>query len=318
MAYFHGVRGPESAWKNEGEIKFLCPSPGYDRHFTVCQNLGIKMITIPFNDKGPDMDKAEEAVKNDPLIKGIWCVPKFSNPTGHIYSDETVRRMAALPKMAGDNFRIMWDNAYAVHDLREDVPELANIMDFCKKEGTQDNIIISASTAKITFAGAGIGFIGTSPENISFYKKNYLSATTIGHDKINQLRHARFFKDLTGIKAHMKKHAELVKPKFEIVQKILRENLAGKDMGNWTDPQGGYFLSFDSHPGLAKKIVKLAAEVGVKLTPAGATFPYKLDPENKNIRIAPTYPKLEELKKAMEVFVICVQLASVQQKLGHE
>ena len=308
-----GSKGAGTAWKEEGAAKFLCPVPGYDRHFTVCEDLGIEMITVPMTATGPDMDKVEELVKADSMIKGMWCVPKYSNPSGEVYSDETVDRIAALGKIAGKNFRVMWDNAYTVHDLDAEPPVLANLMDACRKHGTEDNVFITGSTSKITFAGAGVSFAGTSADNLKYLKK-WLSAVTIGPDKVNQLRHLRFLKDMDGLHTHMRKHAELIEPKFAMVQKHLA-SLEGKGMGAWTNPRGGYFASFDALPGLAKEIVKLAGEAGVKLTPAGATYPYGKDPEDKNIRIAPTFPGVEEVDKAMQVFVACVELASVRQRL---
>ena len=314
-AWLHGVQGPDTAWRKErGPVKFLCIVPGYDRHFTVCESLGIEMITVAMTDDGPDMDQVEGLVREDPFIKGIWCVPKHSNPTGHVYSPVVVDRMAKLGRVAGANFRIMWDNAYAVHDLYDDPPALANIMELARQYGTEDSIIHIGSTSKITHAGAGLGFLGATAANLEHFRR-HLSVLTIGPDKINQLRHVRFLKDLDGIRAHMKQHAAIVRPKFEIVQKRLAEALDGTGMGRWTTPKGGYFVSFEALPGLATQIVRLAGNTGVKLTPAGATFPYKNDPNNSNIRIAPTYPSERDLDQAMEVFVLCVQLASVRQRL---
>ncbi len=309
-----GAKGAGTAWQTEGTAKFICLVPGYDRHFTVCENLGIAMLTVPMTATGPDMEKVEALLRADPMIKGIWCVPKYSNPSGEVYSDETVQRMAALGNIAGRHFRIMWDNAYAVHDLDGHPPVLANLMDACRAQGTQDSLFITGSTSKITFAGAGISFAATSEDNLKHLKK-WLSAVTIGPDKVNQLRHARFLKNSEDLQAHMRKHAALIKPKFDLVQQHL-SSLDGKGMGTWTTPRGGYFASFDTLPGLAKTVVKLADEAGVKLTPAGATFPYGKDPEDKNIRIAPTFPALAEIDQAMQVFVTCVALASVQQRLA--
>ncbi len=314
LCYLRGAKGAGSAWKDEGAAKFLCPVPGYDRHFTVCEDLGIEMITVPMTATGPDMDTVEALVKADPMIKGMWCVPKYSNPSGEVYSDDTVDRIAALGQIAGQHFRVMWDNAYTVHDLDEQPPVLSGLMDACRKHGTEDNVFITGSTSKITFAGGGVSFAGTSEDNLKHLKK-WFSAMTIGPNKVNQLRHMRFLKDMDGLRAHMRKHAEIIAPKFDVVQQRLAA-LTGKGMGSWTNPRGGYFASFDALPGLAKEIVKLAADAGVKLTPAGATFPYGKDPEDKNIRIAPTFPGYDEVDQAMQVFVTCVELASVRQRIS--
>ncbi|RLT92476.1 aminotransferase class I/II-fold pyridoxal phosphate-dependent enzyme [Ketobacter sp.] len=315
FAHFFGVRGAQSAWSREGEIKFLCPVPGYDRHFGICEELGITMIPVAMDENGPLMDEVEALVKADPCIKGIWCVPRFSNPTGIVYSDEVVDRIARLAKIAGANFRVMWDNAYAIHALSHDAPALANVMDAARKQGTEDSIVIFGSTSKVTFAGSGLAFMGTSEENLKHFKK-HLGMGTIGPDKVNQLRHVTFFGDYAGLLDHMDKHAELLKPRFDAVLQHLDEGFSESDMGSWTVPEGGYFVSFDSRPGLAKEIVRLALEAGVKLTPAGATFPYGQDPEDKNIRLAPSFPSLQDINKTMEVFVVCVKLASIRQKLS--
>jgi len=317
FAHLFGVRGADSAWIKEGVVKFLCPVPGYDRHFSVCEELGIEMIPVAMTDQGPDMDQVEALVKADSAIKGIWCVPRFSNPTGIVYSDDVVDRIAQLGKIAGAHFRVMWDNAYAVHALHREAPELANIMDAARRYGTEDSVIIFGSTSKITFAGAGLAFMGTSEENLKYFKK-HLGMVTIGPDKVNQLRHVKFFGDFDGLMTHMDKHAELLKPRFDAVLQHLEDGLKGSDMGGWTVPEGGYFISFDCLPGLAKEIIALAAAVGVKLTPAGATFPYGLDPEDKNIRLAPSFPALSDINKTMEVFVVCVKLASIRLKLQAE
>ncbi len=307
-----------SYWsKQAGEdstLKFLCPVPGYDRHFTICEHFGIEMIPVPLLASGPDMDQIEALVASDPDIKGIWCVPKYSNPTGQTYTDETVRRLAKLPAIAGPDFRVLWDNAYAVHHLGDNKEVLLSIMAEAKKLSTEGNIAIFASTSKVTFAGAGIAFMGLSTSGLKAFEK-YLATATIGFDKVNQLRHVRFLVDAAGIEAHMEKHKALIKPKFDAVLSALSEHLDGKGIATWTSPNGGYFISLDTLPGLASKVVKLAGDIGVKLTPAGATFPYGRDPEDRNIRIAPTYPTIESLQKALEVFVICVQLASVRQLL---
>ena len=313
-AYYHGSQGAETAWVKESEVKFLAIVPGYDRHFNICEELGIRLINVNMLDDGPDMDKVEELLSNDPQIKGMWCVPKYSNPTGCIYSDKVVERIAALGKIAGPNFRVMWDNAYGVHDLQENPQQLANVMDYCRKYGTEDNLILTASTSKITIAGGGISFLGASGKNLEHFRKR-LAVMSIGPNKLNQQRHLLFLKNIEAVRSHMQKHAEILRPKFEMVQKHLESGLAGKAMGNWCKPEGGYFVSFDANPGLAKEIIRLSGEAGVKLTPAGATFPYGQDPEDANIRLAPTFPSVEDLDQAMQVFVTCVQLAAVRQRM---
>lgn len=316
-AHQFGLTGPDSAWKNDGDVKFLCPVPGYDRHHTVCEQLGITMIPVPMTDTGPDMDKVEELIKDEPRIQGMWCVPKYSNPTGVVYSDETVERIAALGKIAGPNFRVFWDNAYAVHDLVDNPPELACVMKACETFGTQDSVIQFASTSKITFAGSGVAFVSASPANLKGFKQ-FLGTCTIGPDKVNQIRHSRFLPDRKALMAHMKKHAELLKPRFAAVLDALDKAFGDTDLGQWQEPKGGYFVSFDTRAGCAKETVRLASEAGVKLTPAGATFPYGDDPEDRNIRIAPSVPSVDEVKAAMKVFVTCVKLASVRAQLGDQ
>lgn len=315
LAVQHGFSGPGSAWRNNDSIRFLCPVPGYDRHFSVCEEFGIEMIPVAMNDDGPDMDAVEKLVREDPLIKGIWCVPRFSNPSGIVYADAVVDRLAALPKLAGEHFMLMWDNAYAVHALHADAPQLKPVMAACKQAGTENQLLQFGSTSKITFAGAGVAFMASSAANLATFRK-HLVISSIGPDKVNQLRHLRFLRDMDGIKAHMARHAAILKPKFDAVLAHLQENFAQSDMGRWTVPEGGYFVSFDSRPGLAREIVELAAEAGVKLTPAGATFPYGKDPQDSNIRLAPSFPTIADINKAMEVFVLCVRLASVRQKLA--
>jgi len=317
LAFAHqfGVRGKGTAWNLASDVKFLCPVPGYDRHFAICEELGIQMIPVAMNNDGPDMDQVEALVNADKNIKGIWCVPRFSNPSGIVYSKNTVDRIATLAKIAGENFRVMWDNAYVIHTLHDGAPELANIMDIAKANGTQDSILVFGSTSKITYAGAGLAFMGASEENLKHFKR-HLGIATIGPDKINQLRHVKFFGNYDGIISHMRKHAELLKPRFDAVIEHLNNGFASSDFGDWTVPAGGYFVSFDTRQGLAKEVVKLADDAGVKLTPAGATFPYGKDPQNRNIRIAPSFPTLADINKAMEVFVVCVKLASVRQKLA--
>tara|TARA_R100000988_G_C4003724_1_gene170937 strand:+ start:1711 stop:3030 length:1320 start_codon:yes stop_codon:yes gene_type:complete len=319
-AHINGVKGADSAWSKEArdgqKVKFLCPAPGYDRHFSVCEALGIEMIPVAMTEEGPDMDQVEQLVKSDQLIKGIWCVPKYANPNGVVYSDAVVSRFAALAKIAGANFRIMWDNAYAEHHLVDNPPELANLLSLCEQQGTLDSAIVIGSTSKITFAGAGMAFIASSESNIKQFA-DYLGISTIGPDKVNQLRHVRFLKDMDGLRSLMQQHRAILQPKFERVLKHLDDSLAGKTvngqpLGNWTRPQGGYFVLFDTQPGLADKVVKLCAEAGVKLTPAGSTWPYQKDPNNSNIRLAPSFPSLEEIDEAMAVFVLCVELASLE------
>ena len=314
FALSEGLRGQQSAWGNLDEVKFLCPVPGYDRHFSICEYLGIEMINVPMLDTGPDMDVVERLVAADPAIKGIWCVPRFSNPTGCVYDERTVERLARLPKLASEQFIVMWDNAYAVHQLRDDAPALASISEFARRFETMDGIFQFGSTSKITFAGAGVAFVGSSERNLSALKA-HLAFQTIGPDKVNQLRHVRFLQNSETLAAHMARHAELLKPRFDCVLETLERELGGTGMGTWTQPRGGYFVSFDALPGLAQEIVDLAGRIGVKLTPAGATFPYGRDPDNRNIRLSPSFPSLEDLRTSMEAFVVCVQLASVKSRL---
>ncbi len=315
VAHIFGLTGPETAWSKEGTVKFICPVPGYDRHYSVCEHLGIEMLTVPMTSSGPDMDAVETLITSDASIKGMWCVPKYSNPTGVVYSDETIKRIAALGKIASANFRVFWDNAYGVHDLSDQPQQLASIYQACAEAGTEDSVLQFASTSKITFAGAGVAFLGASVTNLEGFKKS-LGFMTIGPDKVNQLRHAKFFGAEGALRSHMKKHAAIIKPRFACVLSHLQEAFGSNDLGNWESAEGGYFISFDSKPGLAKEIVKLAGDAGVKLTPAGATFPYGKDPNDSNIRIAPTVPTVEEVDEAMKVLVCCVKLASVKQALG--
>ncbi|MEC8542846.1 MAG: aminotransferase class I/II-fold pyridoxal phosphate-dependent enzyme [SAR324 cluster bacterium] len=294
--------------------EFLAIVPGYDRHFGICEKLGIKMVNIPMNADGPNMEMVEAQVRR-PQVKGIWCVPKYSNPTGNIYSAEVVDRFARLGNQAAPDFRIMWDNAYAVHDHHPHATELTNLMELCRLQGTEDSVFMMGSSSKVTLAGAGISFLGGSKSNLDYFLQQ-MACWTIGPDKVNQLRHARLLPDLAATKKHMLRHAEITRPKFELVLDKLEESFSGLEMGTWIRPEGGYFVSFDSLPGHAKEIVRLAGEAGVKLTPAGSTFPYGVDPEDKNIRLSPTFPPLADLSAAMEVFVNCVQLATLRQHLN--
>lgn len=310
-----GLKDAASAWKNESGIKFLCPVPGYDRHYTVCEQLGIQMVNVPMTATGPDMDAVEALIKADSSIKGMWCVPKYSNPTGVVYSDETVERIAKLGQIASPNFRVFWDNAYSVHDLTANAPQLASILEATKRQGTEDSIIQFASTSKITHAGSGVAFVAASAANLAGIKK-FLNTCTIGPDKVNQIRHSRFLPTKEALMSHMSKHAELLNPRFEAVLSALSEAFEGTNLGAWEKPVGGYFVSFDTLPNCAKETVRLAAEAGVKLTPAGATYPYGKDPEDRNIRIAPSVPTVPEVVGAMKVFVTCVKLASVRSALA--
>ena len=312
----HGVMG-NTPWCKLPEVKFLCPVPGYDRHFAITQYFGIKMIPVPMTPTGPDMDIVEKLVSEDETIKGIWCVPKYSNPSGISYSDETVRRFARL-KPAAPDFRIFWDNAYGMHHLYDDRQDyLIEILAECKRAGNPDLVYKFASTSKITFPGSGIAAVATSPNNMVDFV-NTLKFQTIGHDKVNQLRHVRFFGDIHGMVEHMRKHAAIIRPKFEMVENTLEENLEGLGIGTWTKPRGGYFILFDSLPGCAKEIVALMKKAGVIMTPAGATWPYGKDPNDSNIRIAPTYPTLIELQTAMETFTLCVRIASAKKLLAEK
>ena len=315
-AYTHGILG-NTPWCKLDKVKFLCPVPGYDRHFAITERFGIEMINIPMSESGPDMGMVEEYVSNDASVKGIWCVPKYSNPQGYTYSEETVKRMAAL-KPAAEDFRIFWDNAYVIHDLYDDnKDEIADIISECEKAGNPDMVFEFASTSKVSFPGSGIAALATSANNIADIKKQ-LTIQTIGHDKLNQLRHVRFFKDINGLKEHMRKHAEFMRPKFEAVESVLEEELGGLGIGSWTEPKGGYFISFEAMDGCAKAIVAKCKEAGVKLTGAGATFPYGKDPKDSNIRIAPSFPTPEEMKQAADLFVLCVKLVSVEKLLENK
>ena len=306
----HGVMG-NTPWCKLDKVKFLCPVPGYDRHFRITEYFGIEMINIPMLETGPDMDLVEKYVSEDPAVKGIWCVPKYSNPTGVSYSDRTVYRFAHLRPAAPD-FRIYWDNAYSVHHLYDDRQDFVlEILEECRKAGNPDMPFKFTSTSKISFPGSGIAAVAASKANLEDFRK-YMTVQTIGHDKVNQIRHVRFFINLEGVHEHMKKHAACLRPKFELVEDILYQEIGELGIGSWTKPRGGYFISFDSLPGCAKEIVVMAKDLGIVLTGAGATYPYGKDPLDCNIRIAPSNPPIDELRKAAEVFSFCVKLVSVR------
>ncbi|MEE1258367.1 MAG: aminotransferase [Lachnospiraceae bacterium] len=312
-AMIHGIAG-NTPWCKLDKVKFLCPVPGYDRHFAITESFGIEMIAIPMDENGPDMDLVEQYVNNDAAVKGIWNIPKYSNPSGVVYSDEVVRRFANL-KPAAPDFRIFWDNAYAIHHVFvENKAQVLNIVEECEKAGNPDMYYELCSTSKITFPGAGIAALVTSPANVADIKK-YMTVQTIGHDKLNQMRHVKFFGNAEGVHAHMEKHAAILRPKFEAVLNTLEQELGGLEIGSWLKPLGGYFVAFDTLEGCAKRVVALCKEAGVVMTPAGSTYPYMNDPQDTSIRIAPTLPSSDELKKACEVFVLCVKLASVEKLL---
>ena len=313
-AYTHGILG-NTPWCRLDSVKFLCPVPGYDRHFSVTEHFGVEMIHIPMDENGPDMDLVEQYVNRDPAVKGIWCVPKYSNPTGITYSDEVVRRMASLKPAAAD-FRIYWDNAYAFHHLYDEVQdEIPEILSECAKAGNPDMVFEFCSTSKISFPGGGLAALVSSETNLKEVRAQ-MTIQTIGHDKLNQLRHVRYFKNAQGVREHMKKHADFMRPKFETVLQVLEKELGGLEIGSWVRPRGGYFISFDALPGCAKAIVAKSKEAGLVLTGAGATYPYGKDPQDSNIRIAPTYPTPEELALAGEIFVLSVKLVSLEKILA--
>jgi len=301
QAVLRGVPGGSQPWHG---AKFLCPSPGYDRHFAVCEHLGIEMINVRMTEEGPDMDEVERLTSGDESIKGIWCVPKYSNPTGVVFSDAVVDRLARMK--AAPDFRVFWDNAYTVHHLTDRPRPLKNLLSACKEAGNADRVLIFGSTSKVSFAGAGVAMMAGSEANVAYTKQN-MSLQTIGPDKVNQLRHVRFFRDMAGIEAHMKKHAAILKPKFDAVTAILDREIGDSGAATWTRPAGGYFISVDTKDGCAKAVVKMAAEAGAKLTSAGATFPHGKDPRDRNIRIAPSMPSQAEIEQAMELVAICIQ-----------
>ena len=315
-SYSHGVMG-NTPWCKLDKVKFLCPVPGYDRHFKITEFFGIEMINIPMSPEGPDMDLVEKYVNEDPAVKGIWCVPKYSNPQGITYSDETVRRFARL-KPAAKDFRIYWDNAYCVHHLYDmDQDHLIEILAECKRAGIPVMVYKFCSTSKISFPGSGLAAIATSANNLEDIKKQ-LKIQTIGHDKVNQLRHVRFFKDVHGITEHMRKHAASLRPKFEMILDTFDKELKDLGVGSWYSPKGGYFITYETLEGCAKSVVDKAKKAGVVMTPAGAPFPYGKDPKDSVIRISPSYPSLEDLTTATQIFVVCVKLASIEKILGEQ
>lgn len=314
-AMFFALPHSQQSWQQQGRVKFICPTPGYDRHFNICEALGIEMINVPLTGNGPDMQMVKALVANDPSIKGMWCVPQYSNPSGETYSDEVVEALASMPTASHD-FRIFWDNAYAVHDLdKQDVERVANIFDACLRHNHPNRVFIFASTSKITYAGGGVAMIAMSDDNLSWYKQQ-MAQQTIGYDKINQLRHLALLPDMDALSQHMQAHAKILKPKFEMVDKILTQELGTNGQyAQWQLPKGGYFISFDTQPNCAKRVIELAAKAGVKLTKAGATFPYGKDPQDANIRIAPSLPSVDEIKLATEILALATKIATLEQTM---
>lgn len=314
QALLRGMPGGTTAWRALKGLKFLCPSPGYDRHFAICQHLGIEMVTVGMTAQGPDMEQVEHLVTSDPAIKGLWCVPKYSNPTGITFSDAVVERLAHV-RTAAPDFRIFWDNAYAVHHLTDTPDRLRNLLAACKATGNPDRVLVFGSTSKVSFAGAGVAVMGGSAANMQHIKAG-IAIQTIGPDKLNQLRHVRFFRDMAGIEAHMRKHAAILQPKFAMVEEVLTRELGGTGVAEWSRPRGGYFVSLDTLDGCAKAVAAMAAEAGVQLTQAGATFPYGKDPRDRNIRISPSMPSVDEIRTAMELVAVCIQRVSIARHLA--
>jgi len=310
----HGTTDSPRPWSQEPVVKFLCPAPGYDRHFAITESLGIEMIPVPLREDGPDVRLIADLVANDPQIKGMWAVPTYSNPTGAVYSEEVARELVSMPTAAPD-FRIFWDNAYAVHPLTEHLAPAIDILGLAAQAGHPNRVFTFASTSKITFAGSGVSFFGSSTENLAWYQK-HLGIKTIGPDKVNQLRHLRFFGDAEGVRAHMAEHRKILAPKFALVRRILEDRLGESKVASWTDPEGGYFISLDVVEGTAARVIALAKDAGIALTGAGSAFPYKKDPEDKNIRLAPSFPSLDELEKAMDGVATCVLLAATEKALA--
>ncbi|WP_427918911.1 aminotransferase class I/II-fold pyridoxal phosphate-dependent enzyme [Streptomyces sp. cg40] len=306
--------GAAGRWADEERVAFLCPVPGYDRHFALCERFGIEMIPVPMTAEGPDMDVVERLVADDPAVKGIWCVPKYSNPDGTCYSDETVRRLAAMPTAAPD-FRIFWDNAYAVHHLTEEEVEIADLLAACAEHGSPDRVFVFGSTSKITLGGAGVAFFGSSPANVAWLR-GYSAKRSIGPDKVNQLRHAMFLRDPDGVRAHMRKHRELLRPKFDTVLRILADRLGDTSLATWSTPRGGYFITLDVPEGCAREVVRRAADAGLALTPAGATHPYGDDPQDRTIRIAPSFPDASEIEEIIDGVATCVRLVGYEKLLA--
>jgi len=313
LALSHGVPGGAAPW-SKGAVKFLCPVPGYDRHFAICEHFGIEMVNVDMTEEGPDMDRVEALVAEDAAVKGIWIVPLYQNPTGISCSARVVERLARM-KARGPDFRIFWDNAYAHHHLTDSPPKLENLLEACKAAGNGDRVLVFGSTSKVSWAGAGIAMMGGTEKNLAWLR-GQRSKATIGPDKVNQLRHVRFFGNMDGVRAHMSKHAGILVPKFDAVHRIFERELGGKGLATWTKPRGGYFVSLDTLDGCARAVIKMAAEAGVKLTEAGATYPHGKDPRDRNIRIAPTLPKLGEIEAAMEIVAVCVARVSLQKLAG--
>jgi DNA-binding transcriptional MocR family regulator len=314
QALLRGMPGGTAAWRALRGLKFLCPSPGYDRHFAICQHLGIEMVTVDMTAQGPDMEQVEHLVTSDPSIKGLWCVPKYSNPTGITFSDAVVERLAHV-RTAAPDFRIFWDNAYAVHHLTDTPDRLRNLLAACKATGNPDRVLVFGSTSKVSFAGAGVAVMAGSAANMQHIKAG-MAIQTIGPDKLNQLRHVRFFRDMAGIEAHMRKHAAILRPKFAAVEEVLTRELGGTGVAEWSRPRGGYFISLDTFDGCAKAVTAMATDAGVQLTQAGATFPYGEDPRDRNIRISPSMPSVDEIRTAMELVAVCIQRVSIGRRLA--